>query len=274
MEIDSMKARALTLLAWLVLSTLSMMSAPAWAQAMREVLGPGDTVRITVYRYPDLTTEARLTEEGNVNVPLIGETKLSGMTPDQAAKQIADRMKKGDYILDPQIGVAVLQARSRQVSVLGFVTRPGRYVLDGTSARLSDVIALAGGLQPTASDFVTVQRGGGGKAETLTVDLAGVMQRGDLSKNIEVRSGDSIFVPKAPVFYIYGEVERGGAYKLEPDLTVTQAIALAGGITPRGSEGRVQVRRRGEDGKWKERSVRLLDPVSADDVIFVRESLF
>jgi polysaccharide export outer membrane protein len=264
------KTRVLMLLAWLA---LSIMAAPAWSQAMREVLGPGDTVRVTVYRYPDLTTEARLTEDGKMNLPLIGETKLDGMTPDQAAKQIADRMKKGDYILEPQIGVAVVQARSRQVSILGFVTRPGRYVLDGTSARLSDVIALAGGLQPTASDFVTVQRGGG-KAETLTVDLAGIMQRGDLSKNIEVRSGDSIFVPKAPVFYIYGEVERGGAYKLEPDLTVTQAIALAGGITSRGSEGRVQVRRRDEGGKWKERSVRLLDPVSADDVIFVRESLF
>ncbi len=264
-------ARTLAVLALLVLSALP---APGRAQAMREVLGAGDTVRITAYRYPDLTTEARLSEDGDVNVPLIGKVKLEGMTPEEAGRHIAERMKKGNYLLNPQIAVAVLEARSRQVSVLGFVANPGRYVLDGTSAKLSDVIALAGGLQPTASDTVVVQRNGGGKSESLNVDLAAVMQAGDAAKNIDIRSGDSIFVPRAPVFYIYGEVTRGGAYRLEPDMTVTQAIALAGGITPRGSERRLQVRRRGADGKWKESTLRLLDPVSADDVIYVRESLF
>lgn len=259
------------LLAWLA---SSMIAAPAGAQSMQEVIGAGDTVRITAYRYPDLTTEARLSEDGSVNVPLIGDTTLKGMTPDEAARHIADRMKSGDFILNPQISVTVLQARSRQVSVLGFVARPGRYVLDGTTARLSDLIALAGGLQPTAADTVTVQRIRRGKNETLNIDLPSIMQNGNSSKNIEVRSGDSVFVPKAPVFYIYGEVTRGGAYRLEPEMSVTQAIALAGGITPRGSESRVQVRRRAADGKWTERTVRLLDPVSVDDVIFVRESLF
>lgn len=263
--------RAVALVALLALMT---MPAPAPAQAMREVLGAGDTVRITAYRYPDLTTEARLSEKGDVNLPLIGQVRLEGMTPEEAGKHIAERMKKGNFLLNPQIGVAVLEARSRQVSVLGFVTNPGRYVLDGTSARLSDVIALAGGLQPTASDTVIVQRNSGGKSESLNVDLASIIQGGDAVKNIDIRSGDSIFVPRAPVFYIYGEVTRGGAYRLEPDMTVTQAIALAGGITPRGSERRLQVRRRGPDGKWKESSLRLLDPVSADDVIYVRESLF
>ena len=170
--------------------------------------------------------------------------------------------------------MTVVQARSRQVSVLGLVARPGRYVLDGATARLSDVIAMAGGLDEKAADTVTVQRNHDGANETVSIDLASVMQEGDMSKNIELRSGDSVFVPRAPVFYIYGEVERGGAYRLEPDMTVTQAIALAGGITPRGSERRLQVRRKAPDGKWQVSSVRLLDRVSADDVIFVRESLF
>jgi polysaccharide biosynthesis/export protein len=271
---ETLRNLSFALLAPFVLLAGSMGFAPVFAQSMQEVLGPGDTVRITAYRYPDLTTEARLSEEGKVSLPMIGEVTLAGMTPDRAAVHIAERMRSGKFILNPQIGVTVLEARSRQVSVLGFVTKPGRYVLDGTTARLSDVIAMAGGLQETASDTVTVQRTVGDRNETLTIDLASVIQGTDPSKNIEVRSGDSVFVPRAPVFYIYGEVERGGAYRLEPDMTVTQAIALAGGVTPRGSERRLQVRRRGDNGQWQQSSVRLMDPVTADDVIYVRESLF
>ena len=265
----------LAALAWL-LSTWLMPSSSA-AQSMREVIGPGDTVKISAFRYPDLTTEVRISEKGTVHLPLIGEVKLAGMTPDQAANDIGERMQKDNFVLNPQIAVAVVQARSRQVSVLGFVNSPGRYVLDGSAARLTDVIALAGGPQPEASDLITVQRNGDAKGEgtqTVKVDLRSIIEGGDLAKNIEIRGGDSVFVPKAPVFYIYGEVHKGGAYRVEPDLTVAQAISLAGGITPRGSDSRLQVRRRGPDGKWKLSSGRLLDPVAPDDVILVRESLF
>jgi len=264
-------ARAIAILGWLI---LSLISAQAWGQSMREVLGVGDTVRISAFRYPDLTTEARVSEEGKVNVPLVGEVLLAGLTPDQAAKYIAKLMREGKYIVNPQIDVAVLEPRSRQVSVLGFVTRPGRYVLDGTAARLTDVLAMAGGLVPAASDKAVVTRNGGSKSQTFNVDLASIIQHGDVSKDIEVRSGDSVFVPKAPVVYVYGEVTRGGAYRLESGMTVMQAISLAGGITPRGSESRMRLRRLGENGKWKETNAKPLDPVAADDVIYVRESFF
>lgn len=260
--------RALALLAWLA---LSMAAGLACAKPMQEVLGAGDTVRITAFRYPDLTTEARISEEGKVNVPMIGEVKLLGMTPEQAARHIAERMKRGNYILNPQIDVAVLEARSRQVSVLGFVTRPGRYVLDGTTAKLTDVLAMAGGPLPTAADRAVVQRSRG---ESVNVDLAAIIQGGDTAKDIDVGSGDSVFVPKAPVVYVYGEVMRGGSYRLEPGMTVMQAISMAGGITPRGSESRIELRRRGADGKWKETSTEPIASVSANDVIYVRESLF
>jgi polysaccharide export outer membrane protein len=258
-------------LAWLVLFT---MSAQGVAQPMREELGAGDTVRVTVFRYPDLTTEARLSEEGKVNVPLIGTVTLAGITPGQAAKYIAELMKKGEYIVNPQVDVAVLEARSRQVSVLGFVTRPGRYVLDGTQAKLTDVLAMAGGLVPAASDRAVVTRAVGQKSETLNIDLASIIQGGDASKDIELRSGDSVFVPKAPVVYVYGEVVRAGSYRLERGMTVMQAISVAGGVTPRGSERRVKLRRPNGDGKWKETDAKPLDAVSPDDVIYVRESLF
>jgi polysaccharide export outer membrane protein len=251
-----------------------MISGLAFAQSMQEVIGAGDTVRITAFRYPDLTTVARLSEEGKVNVPMIGQVTLQGMTPEQAASHIADRLKRGNFILNPQIDVAVTQARSRQVSVLGFVARPGRYVLEGTTASVTDVIAMAGGLGPAASNKAVLQRNRGGESESVEVDIAAIIQGGDASKNIEVRSGDSVFVPKAPVFYVYGEVENGGAFRLEPGMTVMQAISVAGGVTPRGSEKRTKLRRRGADGKWKETTAKPLEPVSPDDVIYVRESWF
>jgi polysaccharide export outer membrane protein len=258
------------LIAWLALSAVSV---PAWAQAMREVIGPGDTIRITVYRNPDLTTEARLSDEGKLNVPLVGEMSLSGLTPDEAAKRVANSLKTGKYVLDPQITVSVVQARSRLVSVLGFVKSPGRYELDGISAKISDVIAMAGGLDANASDKIILQPSGTGKSEPVNVDLSSIIQ-GDTSKNLDVRGGDSIFVPRAAVVYVYGEVQKGGAYRIEPDMTVMQAISLAGGITPRGSENRVQLRRKASDGKWSQRNVNPTDVVSPDDVIYVREGLF
>jgi polysaccharide biosynthesis/export protein len=129
----------------LLWSALAISSVPAAAQATREVLGPGDTVRISDFRYPELRTEIRLSEDGKANVPMIGQVRLSGMTPEEAAAHIADRLKSGNFILDPQVDVAVIEARSRQVAVLGFVKNPGRYKLDGTTAKLTDVIAMAGG---------------------------------------------------------------------------------------------------------------------------------
>jgi polysaccharide export outer membrane protein len=264
-------ARPLVLLAWL---GLSVISAQACAQSMREVLGAGDTVRITAFRYPDLTTEARLSQDGKINVPMIGQVTLQGMTPDQAATHIADRLKSGNYVLHPQIDVAVLEARSRQVSVLGFVTRPGRYMLDGTTAKLTDVLAMAGGLVPEAADTAVVTRTRGDKSESFNIDVAAIIRGGDTAKDIAVRSGDSVFVPKAPVVYVYGEVMRGGSFRLEPGMTVMQAVSVAGGITPRGSERRIKLRRRVSGGEWKETSADPRDTVSADDVIYVRESIF
>jgi polysaccharide biosynthesis/export protein len=273
-------ARRLAILAWFGLLAVCVqvnaqsMRLQVNAQSMREVLGPGDSVRITVFRYPDLTTEARLSEEGKLTMPLVGELALTGMSPDDAGKHIAERLKQGKFLVNPQVTVAVLQTRSRQVSVLGLVSRPGRYALEGESARLTDLIALAGGLQPTAADTVTVVQNRDGKTEKLEVDLPLLMQGGDPGKNIEVQNGDTIFVHRAPVFYIYGEIQRAGAYRVEPGLTVMQALSLAGGITPRGTDRRPQLRRRAPSGEWKESTASLFDAVRADDVIYIRESLF
>jgi polysaccharide biosynthesis/export protein len=260
------------ILAWLAL----LLPTPGLvhAQSMQEVIGAGDSVRISAFRYPELTTEARVSEEGEVTVPLIGAVALLGLTPDKAAALIAERLRSGNYLLNPEINVAVVQARSRQVSVLGHVTRPGRYTLEGTSARLSDVVAMAGGLVPTASDVLVVKRMRQGRAEAINVDLGAVIRGSGEAEDLELAAGDSVFVPRAPVVYVYGEVARGGSYRLEPGMTVMQAISLAGGLTPRGSERGVKLRRKATAGGWSETLARPTDLVTADDVIYIRESLF
>ena len=239
---------------------LLAMAAPALAQT--EKLGPGDAIRVTVFQQPDLTTEARITDKGTVTLPLVGDVKVAGLSPADAGKTIAAEFEKGKFLKKPQVGVALTALRSQQVSVLGQVARPGRYPLDDTSANLSEVIAAAGGITPTGAETVTVRRAG--KDEK--VDL--------LSKPFLLKGGDTVVVEKAPVFYIYGEVARAGAYRIEPNMTVMQAIASGGGITPRGSERRLKLRRTEAGGKVIETDARLKDLVKADDVIYVRESLF
>jgi polysaccharide export outer membrane protein len=238
---------------------LLIMAAPALAQT--EKLGVGDAIRVTVYQQPDLTTEARINEKGLIAMPLVGDVKLAGLSQAEAATAIGESLKKGKYLKNPQVAVSLTTLRSKQVSVLGLVARPGRYALDDTSSNLSDVIAAAGGI-------------GAGGSETVTVLRNGKEQKIDVFKPFALKGGDTVNVERAPVFYIYGEVTRGGAYPITPDMTVMQAIAAGGGITPRGSDRRLKLRRPAGDGKLVETDAKLNDRVKADDVIFVKEALF
>jgi polysaccharide export outer membrane protein len=253
---------------------MMMVAASAFAQAGNEVLGEGDTVRVTVFQNPDLTTEGRVSSGGAFSFPLIGEVKIGGLSPTRAASRIADQLKSGNFLRNPQVTVSVLQLRSRQVSVLGHVARPGRYPLDDTSSKLTDVLALAGGIAPTGDDTVLVVVNRNGKAGKMAVDVPVMFRKGDLSKNVEVQNGDTIFVQRAPVFYIYGEVQRAGAYRLEPNMSVMQALSLGGGVTPRGTDRGLKINRMSNEGAVKTIDARLTDLVQADDVIFIRESLF
>ena len=228
-----------------------------------ERLGVGDAVRVTVFQQPDLTLETRVAENGTILMPLAGQVKVAGLGTTAAASAIADALKRGKYLNNPQVNVALVTLRSRQVSVLGMVARPGRYPLDETSSSLADVIAAAGGILPTGSETVLISRAG--KDEK--VELLG-------KKGFQLQGGETVYVDRAPVFYIYGEVTRAGSYRVEPNMSVMQAIAAGGGITPRGSDRRLKLRRAAADGKWVETDVGLQERVRPDDVIYVKEALF
>lgn len=232
------------------------------ANAPADKVGVGDAVRVMVFQQPDLTTEARVSERGTISMPLVGEVKVAGLTPNAAASQIASQLKSGKFLKNPQVSLAVTTLRSRQVNVLGMVPRPGRYPLDESSSHLADVIAAAGGVAPGGAELVTVVREG--KAQKVDV----------MAKNFPLMNGDTIQVERAPVFYIYGEVVRGGSYPLVPNMTVMQAIAAGGGMTPRGSERRLKLRRPAGNGKYVETDANLQDTLKADDVVYVKESIF
>src|SRR5712691_4632131 len=268
--ISPIAARRFAAVLCLAVMTLSV---TAFVQS-REVLGGGDSVRITVFHNPDVTTETRISERGTITFPLIGEISLAGLTPAGAEARIAKQLIEGKFVLKPQVSLNVVRVRSRQVSVLGQVARPGRYALDDTSSNLTDILALAGGIGPTGDDNVTVMITRNGKTAKLDIDVPTMYRTGDLSRNVQLENGDAIFVQRAPVFYIYGEVQRAGTYRLEQAMTVMQALSVGGGVTQRGTDRGLKIRRKAPDGEFHTIDARLTDTLQPDDVIYVRESLF
>ncbi len=237
-------------------------------------LGTGDVVRVVVFQQSDMTTETRVSEAGTITIPLLGPVPVGGVTAKRAEDRIATLLKSRGLVREPQVVVTVLQFKGRQVSVLGLVSRPGRYALEEGVYRLTDVLALAGGALPDGSELVTVMRVADGKSQRYEIDLPSLFRSGDFSKNPEILAGDSIYVPRAQLFYIYGEVNRPGGFRLEKNMTVMQALSLGGGLTTRGTEKNIQLRRRDASGQYATVKGALTDLVQTDDVIFVRESLF
>lgn len=237
-------------------------------------LGPGDAIRVQVFQNPDLTVEARVSEQGTISYPLIGSVQLGGQSISQAEARIAQALRNGQYLRQPQVNIVLLQVRGNQVAVLGQVQRPGRFPLETNTVRVSDMLAAAGGVTPMGDDTLIVTGTRGGKEFRREIDIPGLFLNKHGEQDILLAGGDTIFVNKAAVYYIYGEAQRPGPYRIERGMTVQQALAQGGGPTPRGSVNRIKLTRAGKDGKPVEADARLTDPVLPGDVLFVRESLF
>lgn len=233
-------------------------------------LGAGDLVRINVFGSPELATEARVSQSGSITCPLIGSVPVAGLSTAEVETLLARRYIDGGFLKQPQISVLVAEFQSQKISVLGHVGRPGQYPLRASSNVL-DVLAEAGGLlAQSAGDVATITHASGSKQE---IDLTRLFD-GDPQQNVAVGGGDRIYVPKAPQFYVYGQVQKPGMYKLERNMTVSRAISAAGGLTAKGTERRAIVKRRDADGKEKEYSARGPDTLQPDDILFIKESLF
>jgi polysaccharide export outer membrane protein len=191
-----------------------------------------------------------------------------------AEKRIADALQKGGFIQKPQVTIILLQVRGNQVSVLGQVARPGRFPLETANTRLSDMLANAGGATQSGDDVAIVTGVRNGQAFRKLIDIPSIFLVGRAADDMVLQGGDSIYVHRAPVFYIYGETQRPGAFRIERNMTVMQALAQGGGPTLRGSEKRLRLHRKNADGSVQQIEPQLTDPVMPDDVIFVKESIF
>jgi polysaccharide export outer membrane protein len=236
-------------------------------------LGPGDSVSIQVYGQPDMATTVYVSDDGTIPVPLAGPVQIAGLSPSEASKRIEKALKDGMFLVDPHVTLTVTVSRSQRVSVLGQVGKPGLYPIESNTT-IFDLLAMAGGALDTSSEEIFLLRtDASGALQRYPINLKGL----DSSKNAipeqALRGGDSILVPRAEQFYIYGEVTSPNKYRVEPDMTVIQAIARAGGVTSRGSERRVDIKRL-VDGKYVNVKAKLNDAVKADDVIHVKESIF
>lgn len=237
-------------------------------------LGAGDSIGVQVYQSPDLTVDARVSESGVISYPLVGSVELGGLTISEAEKKIADALRKGGFVKSPQVNIVLRQVRGSQVAVLGQVARPGRFPLETLNTRVSDMLAAAGGVTPTGDDVLIVTGERGGKPFRRVIDIPALFINAKSDDDILLAGGDSLYVNKAPVFYIYGEAQKPGPYRIERGMTVMQALAQGGGPTTRGSQNRLRLTRRDASGNPVETTPQLADQVRADDVIFVRESLF
>lgn len=237
-------------------------------------LGAGDSIRVQVFQNPDLTVEARVSENGSISYPLIGTVQLGGLSIGAAEKKIADALVKGGFLRSPQVNLNLLQVRGNQIAVLGQVQKPGRFPLETSNVRASEMLAAAGGTTPQGDDVLIVTGTRGGQQFRRVIDIPSLFTRARPDEDIVLQAGDTLFVNRAPMFYIYGEAQRPGPYRVERGMTVMQALAAGGGITPRGSQNRLRLHRPGPDGAVVETTPKLTDPVQPNDVIFVRESIF
>jgi polysaccharide export outer membrane protein len=239
----------------------------SWAQEY--TIGPGDILKITVWGHDDLSRDYPVSLDGRVPFPLIGSVQAAGLTTSELATRLRDLLEK-DYLVNPQVIVAVREYLSSKVHVMGEAERPGLFYLTGPTTLL-EILSRAGGLSRAAGkDLVLVRsdppRGGSGvTASTVLLRLdVRKIQAGDVKENILLQNGDVMFVPKASAFFVLGEVNKAGTFALDKETSVLEAITLAGGFNGTAAPSGVKVLRRGPDGKQETISLDLSGAVPRD----------
>ncbi len=257
----------------LVMMFMLATGAPGGAAAADLALGAGDVVKVSVYGSPDLALETRVSENGNISFPLLGQVGVGGLSTAAAEKKLASLLERGGFVKKPQVNIIVTALQSQTVSVLGQVNRPGRYPIEGRRS-LMDMLALAGGISTEGGDKVSLIRTRNGRTVRDEIDVVRMMRAGQLGEDHLVSGSDVVFVERAPKFYIYGEVQRPGAFRLERAMTVTQALSAGGGLSLRGTERGLIIKRRDALGQLRTIKAKGDDLIEVDDVVYVKESWF
>jgi polysaccharide export outer membrane protein len=205
------------------------------------LIGPQDVLKVTVFDEPDLSQSYRVDLDGMITFPLIGRMPAGGHTLSEFQDRLRDQLANG-FIRNPQVRVEVEQYKSQSVFVLGEVRTPGRISMTG-SKTLLEALAEAGSPTSAANSAITITHPR--KASTGSAAVNGAASEEDKSivdlrdlqsaQNYILHDGDIVTVPKAQSFFIGGEVRTNGNFIYQPDMTLAQAVTLAGGLTERGT---------------------------------------
>src|SRR5262245_1591013 len=257
--------------------------AAAPAQNQRYVIGPQDTLSVTVVGEDELTKKFLVDNDGSFTFPYLGRIRASGLTLEELQNRLTAGLKEG-FLRNPQVRVEVDQYKSRSVYVIGEVRVPGKVTMTGTTMTLLEALSLAGSPTANASNEIFVVHpsklptdpgavpGADTQGERITVNRR-ELELGNAGREIVLQDGDIINVPVAQRFYIYGYVRNPGALIYQPGMTLQQAIALAGGLTDRGSDRRIKAKRM-VNGKLVEVSLSLEDKIQPNDTIDIPSRFF
>ena len=214
--------------------------------AARLRIGPGDLLQLSVFDVPELAQAVRVSDTGDATLMLLGGLHLEGLTAAEAQTLIEDRLRKGDFILDPHVSIIIREYGTQGVSVLGEVRKPGVYQVLGTR-NLLDIISEAGGTTPFAAQQATVKRRA--SQEKLTASLSNDPAE-LLARDVELRPGDTVIVPKAGIVYVLGDVGRPGGYLMQNNgrISLLQAAAMAQGVNRTASRKHTRLIRKTASG--------------------------
>lgn len=209
--------------------------------ASRVKLGAGDLIEVSVYNVPELATKARVSNAGDIYLPLVDYVHVDGLTQEDAQTLIEKRLADGGFVRNPHVTIFVDEASSQGITLLGEVNKPGIYP-ETADHKLYEIISQAGGFTQSASRKLAIIRRG--RTEPIRIDLPRNLAD-DLSGNIEIMPGDTITIPKAPIIYVVGDVGRPSGLLIDNgSLTVLQAIALAGGTNHTAKMGGIRIIRK------------------------------
>ncbi len=217
------------------------------------LLGTGDLLVVKVLEENKLDTEARVSSLGSINVSLLGEVSVVNLTATQAERKIEELYKK-EYMHDPHVSVYIKERMSKQITLVGAVEKPGTYEYVA-QRRLLDVLAVGNGLKKEAgsSAYITRKDTKTGKTFNYIVDLEDLVKNGNMANNHAILGGDVIFIPKSGQCFVDGAVRKPGTYPLESNMTITEAIVLAGGLAGYADDDKIKLVR--FMGRGKERQV-------------------
>lgn len=230
-------------------------------------LGVGDSVNVGLVGRTDFDSQAQVSSEGTIYLPLIGQVKALGLTTATLSKDVEAALKKGGFFADPLVHIEVTGVASRYATILGDVSSPGLLPLD-RDYHLSDIVARVGARAEGGPGTIVLTHANGQSKKYSIEEVATGGAEGDP----KVEPGDKIYFPAAvaEVFYISGQVRSPGAFPATKGLTVREAIARGGGLTDMGSDRKTKVFRKNERLK----NVTLDTVLQPGDIVQIGERLF